>query len=107
MLLYGPGFRNFRSVYLYLRQDCGGGRGPDDCQRVADHRSGWSATWKANRFDPASDLMPISAFFTHRMLCFQPWDPAYRVFLTDSSKDKDFVGEIDRRLTPDGVSLVL
>ena len=51
--------------------------------------------------------MPISAFFTHRMLCFQPWDPAYRVFLTDSSKDKDFVGEIDRRLTPDGVSLVL
>ena len=31
-------------------------------------------------------------------------DPAYRVFLSHSSKDKDFVRELYRRLTRDGVS---
>ena len=30
-------------------------------------------------------------------------DPAYRVFLSHSSKDKDFVRELYRRLTRDGV----
>ena len=31
-------------------------------------------------------------------------DPRYRVFLSHSSKDKDFVRELYRRLTRDGVS---